>query len=61
MRCRNDLPSELADASKKWWQVPAGYADATGDKVTEEVLSRAGRYRTVAENLEVKEVIVGEG
>ncbi len=32
-----------------------------GDEVTEEVLSRPGRYRTVAENLEVKEVIVGEG
>ena len=27
----------------------------------DEVLSRPGRYRTVAENLEVKEVIVGEG
>ena len=32
-----------------------------GDEITEEVLSRPGRYRTVAENLEVKEVIVGEG
>ena len=32
-----------------------------GDEVTEEVLSRPGRYRTVAENLQVKEVIVGEG
>ena len=32
-----------------------------GDEVTEEVLSRLGRYRTVAENLEVKEVVVGEG
>jgi transposase len=32
-----------------------------GDEVTEEVLSRPGRYRSVAENLEVKEVIVGEG
>ena len=32
-----------------------------GDEVTEAVLSRPGRYRTVAENLEVKEVIVGEG
>ena len=32
-----------------------------GDEVTEEVLSRPGRYRTVAENLEVKEVIVGDG
>ena len=32
-----------------------------GDEVTEDVLSRPGRYRTVAENLEVKEVIVGEG
>ncbi|MDQ5941633.1 MAG: hypothetical protein QG572_446 [Pseudomonadota bacterium] len=32
-----------------------------GDEVTEEVLSRPGRYRTVAENLEVKEVIVGAG
>ncbi|MGB2901927.1 MAG: IS1634 family transposase [Candidatus Dechloromonas phosphoritropha] len=32
-----------------------------GDEVTEEVLSRPGRYRTVAENLQVKEVIVGDG
>ena len=32
-----------------------------GDEVTESVLSRPGRYRKVAENLEVKEVIVGEG
>lgn len=32
-----------------------------GDEITEDVLSRPGRYRTVAENLEVKEVIVGEG
>jgi len=32
-----------------------------GDEVTEAVLSRPGRYRTVAENLAVKEVIVGEG
>lgn len=32
-----------------------------GDEVTEDVLSRPGRYRTVAENLEVKEVSVGEG
>lgn len=32
-----------------------------GDEVTHEVLSRAGRYQKVAENLRVKEVIVGEG
>ena len=32
-----------------------------GDEVTEEVLSCPGRYRSVAENLQVKEVIVGEG
>jgi len=32
-----------------------------GDEVTEAVLSRPGRYRKVAENLEVKEVIVGDG
>lgn len=32
-----------------------------GDEITEDVLSRPGRYRTVAENLEVKEVIVGDG
>src|SRR5574340_162959 len=32
-----------------------------GDEVTESVLSRPGRYRKVAENLEVKEVIVGDG
>jgi hypothetical protein len=32
-----------------------------GDEVTEAVLTRPGRYRKVAENLEVKEVIVGEG
>jgi hypothetical protein len=32
-----------------------------GDEVTEEVLSRPGRYRQVADNLQVKEVVVGEG
>ena len=32
-----------------------------GDEVTKEVLSRPGRYRPVAENLQVKEVVVGEG
>ena len=32
-----------------------------GDEVTEGVLGRPGRYRKVAENLEVKEVIIGEG
>ncbi len=32
-----------------------------GDEVTTEVLTRAGRYQTVVENLRVKEVWVGEG
>jgi transposase len=32
-----------------------------GDQVTESVLTRPGRYRKVAANLEVKEVVVGEG
>ncbi|WP_459873980.1 IS1634 family transposase, partial [Endothiovibrio diazotrophicus] len=32
-----------------------------GDEVTEAVLGRPGRYRKVAENLEVKEVVVGDG
>ncbi|WP_462321638.1 IS1634 family transposase [Halochromatium sp.] len=32
-----------------------------GDEVTEAVLARPGRYRKVAENLEVKEVVVGDG
>jgi len=32
-----------------------------GDEVTQEVLSRPGRYRTVAQNLQVKEVVVGDG
>jgi transposase len=32
-----------------------------GDEVTEAVLSRPGRYRKVAENLAVKEVVVGDG
>ena len=32
-----------------------------GDQVTEQVLGRPGRYRKVAENLEVKEVVVGDG
>ncbi len=32
-----------------------------GDEVTKEVLSRAGRYQEVAERLQVKEVVVGEG
>lgn len=32
-----------------------------GDEVTKEVLTRRGRYKQVAENLQVKEVTVGEG
>ena len=32
-----------------------------GDKLTEQVLARAGRFREVAENLHVKEVVVGDG
>ena len=32
-----------------------------GDEITQEVLSRPGRYQSVAENLQVKEVIVGDG
>lgn len=32
-----------------------------GSEVAQEVLARPGRYQTVAENLQVKEVIVGEG
>jgi Transposase DDE domain len=32
-----------------------------GDAVTEQVLARPGRYRVVAENLQVKEVVVGDG
>lgn len=32
-----------------------------GDEVTKEVLTRAGRYAEVRENLRVKEVIVGDG
>ena len=32
-----------------------------GDEVTHEVLTRPGRYRTIKDNLRVKEVIVGDG
>jgi hypothetical protein len=32
-----------------------------GDEVSREVLTRAGRYQVVAENLRVKDVVVGEG
>ncbi|MBM4109694.1 MAG: IS1634 family transposase [Phycisphaerae bacterium] len=32
-----------------------------GDSVTEEVLGRPGRYKQLAENLRVKEVVVGDG
>jgi transposase len=32
-----------------------------GDEVTKQVITRAGRYRTVRENLRVKEVFVGAG
>jgi hypothetical protein len=32
-----------------------------GDEVTKRVMTRAGRYQTVAENLHVKEVLVGDG
>jgi hypothetical protein len=32
-----------------------------GNEVSDEVLTRPGRYRTVAPNLEVKEVVLGDG
>jgi hypothetical protein len=32
-----------------------------GNEISEEVLTRPGRYRSVAPNLEVKEVLVGDG
>lgn len=32
-----------------------------GNEITEEMLSRPGRYRAVAKNLEVREVVVGAG
>jgi transposase len=32
-----------------------------GDAITEQVLGRPGRYRVVAENLRVKEVVLGDG
>jgi len=32
-----------------------------GDEVTKDVLRRAGRYKEVADNLKVKEVVVGDG
>jgi transposase len=32
-----------------------------GDEVTDEVMTRPGRYRTVKDNLRVKEVIIGDG
>jgi hypothetical protein len=32
-----------------------------GDAITEQVLSRAGRYAAVAQNLQVKEVVLGDG
>jgi transposase len=32
-----------------------------GDEVTKEVVTRAGRYKVVADNLRVKEVVVGDG
>jgi len=32
-----------------------------GDVLTEQVLARAGRYRTVTERLQIKEVVIGEG
>jgi len=32
-----------------------------GDALTEQVLGRAGRYRTVSERLQVKEVVIGDG
>ena len=32
-----------------------------GDEVTDQVLTRAGRYQEVADNLRVKEVVVGDG
>ena len=32
-----------------------------GDALTEQVLARAGRYRTVTERLQIKEVVIGDG
>ena len=32
-----------------------------GDKLTEQVLARAGRYRTITQRLQIKEVVIGDG
>jgi hypothetical protein len=32
-----------------------------GDALTEQVLARAGRYRTVTQRLQIKEVVIGDG
>lgn len=39
----------------------AGRKLRSGEKDVEEALARPGRYRKVADNLEVKEIVVGEG
>ncbi len=39
----------------------AGEKMRSGQAFTEEALARAGRYRTVRDNVEIKEIVVGEG
>lgn len=39
----------------------AGEKMRSGQPLIEEALSRAGRYRTVRDNVEIKEIVVGEG
>ncbi|MCR4440551.1 MAG: IS1634 family transposase [Peptococcaceae bacterium] len=43
------------------WHYIAGEKMRNGKESVEEALNRAGRYKTIKDNLEVKEIIVGDG
>jgi transposase len=57
MVSKDNLKKLSAGGGKYILCVPMG----RGDEVTKLVLTQPGRYRRIAENLEIKEVMIGEG
>ncbi len=53
--------ANLKDLSRGGGKYVVGMPMRRGDEVTKEVMKRPGRYQAVAENLRVKQVVVGDG
>jgi len=58
---RVSIPQQPGRTGQSLWEIPSGLGMGSVSEVKEEVLARAGRYRVIAENLQAKEVMVGDG